>query len=155
MSFLWTVPREEVGTGLSIIAGEEVGFDGIPFANLKGRNLLGNNARRGRRFGGRRFVGQQSGGGESWPIRRGRGGGRPWRNLLNSLDRLAGDFANACAGNTQIVQLAVRQAVQLRHGFAIEAPVAIVADQVHGLFDSSLVRSFLWYALQIRMVGTV
>jgi hypothetical protein len=33
--------REEEKTGLSVIAGEEVGFDEIPFACFsKGRNLL-------------------------------------------------------------------------------------------------------------------
>ncbi|WP_292225733.1 hypothetical protein, partial [Mesorhizobium sp.] len=60
------------------VAGEEVGFDEIPFASFRRgetfedelrsleeelRSLL-NNARRGRRSGGRRFGGQPSGGGE-------------------------------------------------------------------------------------------
>jgi hypothetical protein len=66
--------REEEKTGLSVIAGEEVGFDEIPFACFRrGETFLGNNARRGRRCGGRRFGGQRSGGGEGWPYPSGSG----------------------------------------------------------------------------------
>jgi hypothetical protein len=48
---LWTVLREEERTGLSVIAGEEVGFDEILFACFRrGETFFGNNARRGRRI---------------------------------------------------------------------------------------------------------
>ena len=63
-------------------------------------------------------------------IRQGRGGGRPWRN---SLDRPAGDGGNVATGNAEIGELAVRKAVQLGNGVPVTAPVAVVADQVHGI----------------------
>ena len=63
-------------------------------------------------------------------IRQGRGGGRPWRN---SLDRPAGDGGNVATGNAEIGELAVRKAVQLGNGVPVTAPVAVIADQVHGI----------------------
>ena len=52
--------------------------------------------------------------------------------FLNSLDRLAGDELDVAAGNAEVVEFAVGQAAQLVHGIAVAAPVAVVADQVHG-----------------------
>ena len=63
-------------------------------------------------------------------IRQGRGGGRPWRNSLTS-DRLAGDDLDLVADDAEIMELAVRKATQLGNRLAINAPVTIVADQVH------------------------
>ena len=47
-------------------------------------------------------------------------------------DRLAGDEVDVAAGNAEVRKLAVRQAAQLGNGFPVAAPVAVVADQVHG-----------------------
>ena len=74
-------------------------------------------------------------------IRQDLGGGRPWRNS-NSLHGLAGDEGDVAAGNTEIAQFAIRKAAQLTHGFAVAAPVAVVADQVHRTSRSSIVQVF-------------
>ena len=62
-------------------------------------------------------------------IRQGPGGGGPWRN---SSDGLARDVRDVAAADAEIVELAVRQPAQLAHRLAVAAPVAVVADQVHG-----------------------
>lgn len=58
------------------------------------------------------------------------------------LDRLPGHEGNVAAADAEVIQFAIGQAVQLRHRLTIAAPVAIVADQVHGsslsVFRSSL-----------------
>jgi len=73
-------------------------------------------------------------------IRQGRGGGRPWRNSLTS-DRLAGDVLDLVADDAEIMELTVRKATQLGNGVAINAPVTIVADQVHCRSLLELVRT--------------
>ena len=47
------------------------------------------------------------------------------------LDRPAGDDLDFVADDTKVMQLAVRKATQLGNRLAINAPVTIVADQVH------------------------
>ena len=62
-------------------------------------------------------------------FRQGRGGGRPWRN---SLDRLPRDVMDVAAADAEVDEFTVRQAAQLGDGVPVAAPVAVVADQVHG-----------------------
>ena len=77
-------------------------------------------------------------------IRQGRGGGRPCQN---SLERPAGDRGNLAAVDAEVVEFAVRKAVQLGNGVPVAAPVAVVADQVH------LRSRRLWFGL-FRLLGT-
>jgi len=48
------------------------------------------------------------------------------------LDRLAGDVVDVAAADAEVGQFTVRQAAQLGDGVPVAAPVAVVADQVHG-----------------------
>lgn len=52
--------------------------------------------------------------------------------VRSGLDRLAGDVVDVAAADAEVGQFTVRQAVQLGNGFPVAAPVAVVADQVHG-----------------------
>ena len=52
-------------------------------------------------------------------------------NCMQFLDGLARHKRDVATGDAQIVEFTVRQAAQLTHGFAVAAPVAVVADQVH------------------------
>ena len=59
------------------------------------------------------------------------------------LDRLPRNVRDIAAVDSEIRQIAVRQAIQLGDGVPIEPPIAVVADQVHFFLDSSLVRLFI------------
>ena len=80
-------------------------------------------------------------------IRQGLGGGRPWRN---SSDGLARDVRDVAAADAEVVKFAVRQPVQLADRLAEAAPVAIVADEVHGILVSS---SFVLFSSYLAKIG--
>ena len=69
------------------------------------------------------------------------GGGNPGGIPEICLARLAGDERNVGAGNAQVGQFAVRQAIQFADRLALTAPVAVIADDVH-LFVPRLVWPF-------------
>ena len=50
---------------------------------------------------------------------------------------LAGHVGDVTPANSKVAQFAVAQAIQLGDGFAVTAPVAVVADQVHRLYPFS------------------
>lgn len=58
---------------------------------------------------------------------------KPRRNLFEPLDGAACDIRNVAAGNTQIVQFAVRQTAQLVNSVTVAPPITVVTDQVHFL----------------------
>lgn len=57
-----------------------------------------------------------------------RGYGHP-----EGLDRLASYEVNVGAADAEVIQFTVAQAAQFGNGFPVTAPVAVIADQVHGL----------------------
>ena len=121
--------REEVAPTISVSSREEVGPDEIPFAILKrGKTFFGTTPAAGGGAAGAVSMASDREEVNAGRIRQGRGGGRPWRN---SLDRLAGDRSDFVADDAEIVELTVRKATQLGNGVAVNAPVTIVADQVH------------------------
>lgn len=64
------------------------------------------------------------------------------------LDRLPGHEGNVTPADAEIGEFAIGQAVQLTYRLAVAAPVAVVADQVHGS-SLSVFASFL-FLTQLR-----
>ena len=57
------------------------------------------------------------------------------------LETLAGDLLDLVADEAKIMKLAVGQATQFVHRVAVDAPIAVVADQVHFSISSQKLRS--------------
>ena len=79
---------------------------------------------------------------------------------LSELDGLTRDKRDVAAGDAEIGQFPVAQAAQLGNRFPVAAPVAVIADQVHGIsrfvfgFVFSSFRSFILYEAKIGSVDS-
>ena len=148
VSFLWTVPREEVRNRPNPSSpGRRSALTKFLSPVFEGAKPSWKTAPAG--GGGPAdtvFMASDREEVKAGRIRQGRGGGRPCRN---SLERPAGDRGNLAPVDAEVVELAVRKAVQLGNGVPVTAPVAVVADQVH------LRSRRLWFGLFRRLIQRV